>query len=35
MQLVTDLTLANRYFPTIEASVLAQLSPEKFISQCL
>ena len=35
MQLVTALTLANRYFPNIEAGALAQLLPEEFISQCL
>ena len=35
MQLVTALTLANRYFPNIEAGALAQLLPEDFISQCL
>ena len=35
MQLVTALTLANRYFPNIEAGALQQLLPEEFISQCL
>ncbi|SUI48916.1 Insertion element 4 transposase N-terminal [Shewanella putrefaciens] len=35
MQLVTALTLANRYFPNIEAGTLQQLLPEEFISQCL
>jgi hypothetical protein len=35
MHLVTALTLANRYFPTIDAAALQQLVPEGFISQCL
>lgn len=35
MQLVTALTLANRYFPNLEVGALQQLLPEEFISQCL
>jgi len=36
MQLVTALTLANRYFPTnLNTGALHQLLPEEFISQCL
>jgi IS4 transposase len=35
MQLITALTLANRYFPNIEVGALQQLLPEEFISQCL
>jgi hypothetical protein len=34
MQLVTALTLANRYFPNIEAGALQQLLPKEYISQC-
>lgn len=36
MQLVTALTLANRYFPDqLDTGALAQLLPEDFIRQCL
>ena len=35
MQLVTALTVANRYSPNIEAGALQQLLSEDFISQCL
>jgi len=35
MLLVTALTLANSYFPNIEAGALQQLLAEEFISQCL
>ncbi|MFC4655123.1 IS4 family transposase [Rheinheimera marina] len=36
MQLVTALTLANRYFPDqLDTGALAQLLPDEFIRQCL
>jgi hypothetical protein len=35
MQLVTTLTLANRYLPIIKGGALQQLLPEEYISQCL
>ncbi len=36
MQLVTALTLANRYFPQPRSPVrFSQLLPQEFISQCL
>jgi len=35
MQLVTALTLANRYFPNLQTGTLHELLPEAFISQCL
>jgi hypothetical protein len=35
MQLVTTLTLANRYLPNIKGGALQQLLPEEYISQCL